>query len=88
MIYNGRVTNHPFIKKHNWADWYEIEIEGHLDPDFSEWFDGLTITHPVSDRTSISGRVVDQAALHGLLAKVRDLNIRLLSVKLRRKKRA
>ena len=59
---------------------YEIRIKGHLDERWSDWFDGLTITLEDSGDTLLTGPVVDQAALHGLLRKVRDLGIPLLSV--------
>ena len=59
---------------------YRIRIEGILDPCWSEWFDGLTITTPNSNETLLSGFVRDQAALHGLLAKVRDMGLPLLLV--------
>ena len=58
---------------------YEIRITGRLDPRWEEWFDGLTITVDNGD-TLITGRVVDQAALHGLLRRVRDLGMPLISV--------
>ena len=58
---------------------YEIRITGRLDPRWEEWFDGLTITVDNGD-TLITGRVVDQAALHGLLRRVRDLGLPLVSV--------
>ncbi|HEX8861057.1 MAG TPA: hypothetical protein VGC06_18605 [Actinomycetes bacterium] len=61
---------------------YEIRVEGVLDPWWSSWFDGLTISGDVSGQTTtISGPVTDQAALHGLLAKVRDLGLPLLAVR-------
>ena len=59
---------------------YEIRIKGHLDDRWAGWFEGLTITLEVSGDTLLTGPVVDQAALHGLLRKVRDLGIPLLSV--------
>lgn len=59
---------------------YRIKIEGILDPSWSEWFGGLTITPTNHNVTSLSGPVRDQAALHGLLAKVRDMGLPLLSV--------
>ena len=58
---------------------YEIRTTGRLDPRWEEWFDGLTITVDNGD-TLIAGRVVDQAALHGLLRRVRDLGLPLISV--------
>ncbi len=59
---------------------YVIRVKGHLDPGRSEWFEGMTITQLEGGETRLSGRVVDQAALHGLLAKIRDLNLTLISV--------
>ncbi len=59
---------------------YAIRIEGHLAARWSEWFEGMTITHTESGETILAGRVADQAALHGLLAKVRDLNLIIVSV--------
>lgn len=60
--------------------WYQIRLQGHLDPQWAEWFDGLTITLAPNGATLLTGPVVDQAALHGLLKKVRDLGMPLLSV--------
>jgi hypothetical protein len=57
-----------------------IRIEGHLGPRWSSWFEGLAITLQDNGQTLLSGPVVDQAALHGVLRKVRDLGIPLLSV--------
>lgn len=57
-----------------------IKIQGYLDLDWSEWFDGLSFTHEEDGTTVLSGSGLDQAALHGLLAKVRDLGLALLSV--------
>ena len=59
---------------------YEIKIDGHLGGQWSDWFDGLTITLEGDGQTLLTGLVVDQAALHGLLRKVRDLGVPLLSV--------
>ena len=59
---------------------YRIRVTGHLAPCWSEWFDGLTITHEANGDTTLSGLVRDQAALYGLLAKMRDLNLTLISV--------
>ena len=60
---------------------YQIQVKGSLDRKWSDWFDGFTITPLAKDETSLTGPVADQAALHGLLAKVRDLGLPLLSVK-------
>jgi hypothetical protein len=59
---------------------YQIRIKGELGPQWSEWFDELAITLEEDGNTLLSGTVVDQAALHGILKKVRDLGIPLLSV--------
>ena len=59
---------------------YQIRIEGHLGPQWTDWFGGLTITLEEDGDTLLTGPVVDQAALFGLLRKVRDLGMPLLSV--------
>jgi len=59
---------------------YEIRLQGHLGNRWAAWFDGLTITNCSDGTTTIHGIVVDQAALHGLLQKVRDLGMQLISV--------
>ena len=59
---------------------YEIRIKGHLDNRWTGWFEGLTITREENGDTLLTGPVVDQAALHGLLRKVRDLGLPLISV--------
>ena len=60
--------------------WYEIHLKGHLDARWAAWFDGLDLTREADGTTCIRGPVVDQAALHGLLQRVRDLGLPLLSV--------
>jgi hypothetical protein len=60
---------------------YEICVKGVLDGSWSAWFDGLQVTSDHRGQTSITGPVPDQAALHGLLAKVRDLGLELLAVR-------
>jgi hypothetical protein len=59
---------------------YQIRIKGHLGSQWTDWFDGLTITLEDDGNTLLSGAVTDQAALHGLLKKVRDLGMPLISV--------
>ena len=59
---------------------YEIRIKGHLDNRWADWFDGLTITREDNGETRLIGLVVDQAALHGLLRKVRNLGLPLVAV--------
>ena len=62
------------------ARYYEIRIKGHLSPQWIDWFEGLTITREANGETRLTGPVVDQTALHGLLRKVRDLGLPLISV--------
>jgi hypothetical protein len=59
---------------------YEIRLAGRLDAHWTAWFDGLTVSHESDGTTVISGPVADQAALHGLLQRVRDLGLPLISV--------
>ena len=59
---------------------YQIRIKGHLGRQWTDWFEGLTITLEDNGDTLLTGSVVDQAALHGLLKKVRDLAMPLISV--------
>ncbi len=59
---------------------YQIRIEGHLRREWTDWFEGLTITLEEDGNTLLTGAVVDQAALYGLLKKVRDLGMPLVSV--------
>ena len=60
---------------------YAIRVQGHLDSERSGWFDGLTITHTAEGETILSGPIADQAALHGVLLKIRNLGLLLLEVK-------
>jgi hypothetical protein len=59
---------------------YRITVEGGLDARWSAWFDGLEVTSDADGRTTIAGPVVDQAALHGLLIRIRDLGLPLVAV--------
>jgi hypothetical protein len=68
------------MSKRRRALWYEIRIRGHLEDCWSDWFDGLAITYPAPGETVLTGPVRDQAALHGVLAKIRDLGLVLVSI--------
>ena len=71
QTFNEKQKQHPC---------YEIRLKGHLEARWEQWFDGLTITLEEDGDTLLTGPVVDQAALHGLLKKVRDLGMPLVSV--------
>jgi len=60
---------------------YQIRVKGNLDKKWSDWFDDFTVTPQANGETLMTSPVADQAALHGLLAKIRDLGLPLLSVK-------
>ena len=60
---------------------YQIIVSGHLDIKWKDWFDGFSIAHQASNETCMFGSVADQAALHGMLAKIRDLGLSLSSVR-------
>lgn len=65
---------------HHEAGYYEIRLKGHLNQRWADWFEGLTITLEENGETRLTGSVADQAALHGLLKRVRDLGMELLAV--------
>jgi hypothetical protein len=64
------------------GDGYEIRLKGHLDESWADWFDDMTFVHEDDGTTTLRGVIIDQAALHGLLKKIRDLGMPLLSVNL------
>ena len=59
---------------------YKIRIKGHMDKKWADWFDSLQITHEEDGTTTLYGPLLDQAALHSILRKIRDLNLQLISV--------
>jgi hypothetical protein len=69
---NGREFDRPAL--------YHIRVKGNLELKWSDWFDGFTITPQAGDVTVLTGTVADQAALHGLLAKIRDLGLPVIAV--------
>jgi len=73
---NKRITQ----SEHDQSVIYQIRIKGQLDSQWIEWFEGLTITLEVNGDTILTGPVIDQSALHGLLKKIRDLGMPLISV--------
>ena len=66
---------------HHEVGQYEIRLKGHLATRWAAWFDGMCLTHESDGTTILTGPVVDQAALHGLLGKVRDLGLPLIAVR-------
>ena len=71
---------HASTKGHAEPECYKIRLKGHLDDWWADWFEDLSFTQESDGTTILSGPVVDQAALHGLLRKVRDLGMTLISV--------
>jgi hypothetical protein len=68
------------MTKHTPTEFFEIRLQGHLDEGWASWFEGMTITLTEDGDTVLTGPVADQAALHGLLKKVRDLGLPLRSL--------
>jgi hypothetical protein len=71
---------HPSTADRPKARPYEIRFTGHLDARWAAWFDGLTVSHESDGTTVLSGPIADQAALHGVIQRVRDLGLPLVSV--------
>jgi hypothetical protein len=76
----GRAMSEISTGPHHNPGRYEIRLKGHLDSRWAAWFDGLSLTNQSDGTTIIRGPVADQAALHGLLQKVRDIGLPLVSV--------
>src|SRR6266849_2900461 len=72
---------HASTDNHHAAGRYEIRLKGHLATRWAAWFDGMCLTHESDGTTILTGPAVDQAALHGLLSKVRDLGLPLIAVR-------
>jgi hypothetical protein len=75
VIEDGPVPETPVQPGH-----YVIRLKGHLASRWAEWFEGLTMTYTALGETILAGPIADQAALHGVLDRVRDLNVELISV--------
>ena len=69
----GQINNCPLV--------YQLKIKGHLEEHWAEWFEEMTFTHEEDGTTTLYGPLPDQAALHSILRKIRDLNLQLISVK-------
>lgn len=65
----------------NNEDWYEIEVEGHFNPGWFDWLGGWEIIPLPSGNTLLKGQIIDQPALHGIFASMRDLNLKIISLK-------
>lgn len=70
--------NAPTLRR--WPAGYELRVAGHLDPHWSSWFAGLDLAHDENGTTTLTGAVADQAELHGILTRIRDLGVTLISV--------
>ena len=73
---------HVSTEDHHKPEMYEIRLKGHLDARWADRFEGMSFTHKTDGTTILSGPVADQAELHGLLRKVRDLGLTLVSINL------
>ena len=71
------------VRKFDYPQTYCIEVVGHLNKGWADWFDGFTIIQETETKTTLSGQVADQAALYGLLMRIRDLGLPLLAVQLK-----
>ena len=63
------------------SDFCELVVKGHLDIDWSEWFEGLTIIHSDDGETMLTGQIRDQTALYGIITKVRDMGLSIIMIK-------
>ena len=65
----------------NGHDWYEIQVEGHFNPGWFNWMDEWKITPLPNGNTLLAGPVIDQPSLHGIFAHIRDMNVKIISLK-------
>ena len=77
MVSMGTQTKHTNTET---SAVYQVKVQGRLAPEWAEWFDGMQISHDAHGDTLLTGALPDQAALHGLLARVRDLGLVLLAL--------
>jgi hypothetical protein len=68
-------------RPHDESELHEIRVQGHLDDRWTQWAEGLTLTRESDGTTTLTGALADQAALHGLLNRIRDLNVPIVSVR-------
>ena len=73
-------TDDPARRSHE-LELHEIRVEGHLDERWADWLEGLTFTHETDGTTTLTGPLADQAALHGVLNRIRDLALPIVSVR-------
>jgi len=76
----GDERDRDATNRHGQPDVYEIRVRGHLDGHWAAWFDALSLNRENDGTTVLRGSIADQAALHGVLQKVRDLGLELISV--------
>lgn len=74
-------TKKPQLQEQNEQDWYEVEVENQFHPSWFSLLDGWEIRQLNNGNTLLSGPVIDQPALHGLLARIRDMNLRIISLR-------
>jgi hypothetical protein len=80
MDTNTDREKHPPVEPSSPGSRYVIQVQGHMDLHWSEWLQGMTMTHAADGRTRLDGTLIDQAALHGVLSKLRDLCVPIVSV--------
>ena len=76
----SNATLNEIRQEKNGQDWYEIEVEGHFNRRWFDWLDGWEITSLLNGNTLLYGQIIDQPALHGIFAHIRDLNLKMISL--------